>query len=69
MPASCEDEILSKLLAEIEDMNVKNVGHRRFVLVEEMLIQLCARHQLAPMQREKLQDDILARGQRNRLTL
>src|SRR5262245_49306331 len=58
------NQVMTKLFAEAEDMDVYQVGKRVVCFVEEMLVKRGASNHLAPMQRQVFKDGVFARRER-----
>src|SRR5437879_1657991 len=54
------DECSAEFLANVGDMNIQQVRERAVVLIEQMLVQGCARHNFAAVQRQELQECVFA---------
>src|SRR5262245_49932210 len=64
---ACRDEVLAQLLADVRHVDLDQVGQRVLVLVEQVLVDLRARDQLAAVQRQQFDQGVLAGRQRHRL--
>src|SRR5262245_19378592 len=65
LPAASRDEVLAELAPHVRHVHFNQVRQRVVVLVEQMVVDLRSRHQLAAMQREQLDERILTRRQRH----
>ncbi len=66
MAAARDDEFLTKLLAQIENLDIENVRARRVALVVEMFVERGAGDDCAAMEREVFEQDEFAGGERDR---
>ena len=69
MTAPRGDEISAQFFADIGDVNIQKVGHRAFVLIEQVLVKLRARDDFAAMKGEKFHQQIFPGREFNRLAL
>src|SRR5262245_46254354 len=63
------DEILPELAADVADVDLEQVRHRIVVLVEQVLVEPGARHDLAAAKREELDESVFASRDRHRLAV
>src|ERR1700742_207414 len=63
------NEFRAEFFPDVGDMDIQQVGKRRVVFVEKMLVKPGARNHFAAMQSQKFDQRILAGGQLHRLSL
>src|SRR5262245_22866400 len=68
LSAPCHDEVPAQFSANAENMNVHQIRKGVIAFIEEMFVQFRAANNLAPVQREILEDGIFARCERDGLS-